>query len=83
MVATSIINKSIDNNWIQTCLFVSRGYNKYMYIPSYAKPKWKIVRLLWIGYSKNQTGDQCLFKRLPKDIVLYIIDLLRKPLLDV
>ena len=30
---------------------------------------WKIVRLIWIAFYKNDKNDKCLIKRLPKDII--------------
>ena len=31
--------------------------------------KWKIERLIWIGYEKNSDNDKCLIAKLPKDLV--------------
>lgn len=34
---------------------------------------WKLQRLLWIGYSKNINNSNCIFGKLPKDIIRAII----------
>ena len=31
--------------------------------------KWKIERIIWIGYEKNIDNDKCLIAKLPKDLV--------------
>ena len=42
---------------------------------------WKIERIIWIAFYKNNTNRKCLLKLLPKDIVKVIVDLLSKTLL--
>ena len=34
---------------------------------------WKYVRLLWIAYLKNENNKQCLFTKLPKEIINKIV----------
>ena len=36
--------------------------------------EWNYVRLLWIGYYKNDENDECFVKKLPKDVLLYVIN---------
>ena len=38
----------------------------------------KIERIIWIAFYKNNDNDQCLIKRLPIDLILYILFLLGK-----
>ena len=38
----------------------------------------KIERIIWIGFYKNDKNDKCLIKNLPKDLVLYVLQLLGK-----
>ena len=38
--------------------------------------KWEIERLVWLGYLKNSDNAMCLFDSLPKDIILYILQML-------
>lgn len=40
------------------------------------KQQWKIVRLIWIGYLKNEKNKKCLFVNLPKDIIIHVIKLI-------
>ena len=40
----------------------------------------KIERIIWIGYYKNNDNNQCLMKKLPKDLILCILELLGKQL---
>lgn len=35
--------------------------------------QWKCERIIWIGYKLNQNGQQCLFAKISKDIVIYIL----------
>ena len=47
------------------------GFNIYVnYIES------KIERIIWIGFYKNAENNKCLIKTLPKDLIIYILDLL-------
>ena len=59
--------------------------NKTIYIVMVGRPvlakivlpqnmfKWKQERQLWIVFNKNKNNDQCLIKKLPKDVILYMI----------
>ena len=38
----------------------------------------KIERIIWIGFYKNNENNKCLIKILPKDLIIYILDLLGK-----
>ena len=38
----------------------------------------KIERIIWIGFYKNNENNKCLIKTLPKDLIIYILDLLGK-----
>ena len=38
----------------------------------------RIERIIWIGFYKNNDNKKCLIKTLPKDLIIYIIDLLGK-----
>ena len=38
----------------------------------------KIERIIWIGFYKNKKNTKCLIKTLPKDLIIYILDLLGK-----
>ena len=38
--------------------------------------EWDIVRVLWIGFYKNDKNDDCLIHSLPKDIVKHIFTFL-------
>ena len=37
-----------------------------------------IERIIWIGFYKNAENKKCLIKTLPKDLIMYILDLLGK-----
>ena len=37
-----------------------------------------VERIIWIGFYKNTENNKCLIKTLPKDLVIYILDLLGK-----
>ena len=37
---------------------------------------WRIERILWIAFYKNETNEKCLISTLPKDIVKVVINLL-------
>ena len=38
--------------------------------------EWKIVRLIWIAFYKNEKNDKCLINTLPKDIITnYVLKL--------
>ena len=36
---------------------------------------WKQIRVIWIGYHKNNNNNHCLITLLPKDIVKKIVDI--------
>ena len=38
----------------------------------------KTERLIWIGFYKNNENNKCFIKTLPKDLIIYILDLLGK-----
>lgn len=46
---------------------------KRMVFTAISRNQWKIIRLLWIAYLKNEKTDKCLFNNLSKDIVKYVI----------
>ena len=31
--------------------------------------QWKIARLIWIAFEKNENNDKCYMAKLPKDII--------------
>ena len=37
---------------------------------------WKIERVIWIGFYKNDKNNECKIDLLPKDIVKVILDML-------
>ena len=51
--------------------------NFYYYFNIYSNLSWRIERILWIAYYKNDQNDQCLIDYLPKDILITIIAFLR------
>ena len=36
---------------------------------------WKQIRMIWIGYYKNNKNNNCLIRFLPKDIVVQIMNI--------
>ena len=40
--------------------------------------EWKIERIIWIGFSKNDSNNECFIDQLPKDLIIYILSLLGK-----
>lgn len=38
--------------------------------------QWKIERIVWIGYYKNENNFQCFWKLVPKDLVNHILSFL-------
>lgn len=38
--------------------------------------RWDVIRLIWIGFAKNQNNNKCHFGNVPKDIILLILKLL-------
>ena len=62
-------------------LFVAH-YNDYINISLTYKYHWDIIRLLWIGYLKNDDNNKCYFKNLSKDVILLIINLLQLSLVN-
>lgn len=42
-------------------------FNVCMYFP-----EWKVLRLIWIGFYKNDDNQECKVNTIPKDIVNYI-----------
>ena len=43
---------------------------------------WNAIRLIWIGFFKNEKNNKCLIDKLPKDIVLHVVSFLRAPVSD-
>ena len=43
---------------------------------------WKIERLIWIAFLKNDENDKCLIKKLPKDIVKHVMKFLGSSTVD-
>ena len=39
--------------------------------------EWKIQRLIWIGFFKNENNNLCLLTRVPKDLIVYMLRFLR------
>ena len=37
---------------------------------------WQFERLLWIAYLKNESNDNCLLAKLPKDVIKHIISII-------
>ena len=38
--------------------------------------EWNAARLIWIAFYKNNKNDKCFIKQLPKDLIIYILNLL-------
>ena len=34
----------------------------------------RIERIIWIGFYKNKDNNKCLIHRLPKDLIIYILN---------
>ena len=49
---------------------------KYFSFQLFRGLSWRIERMLWIGFYKNETNEKCLIKLLPKDIVKVIVGML-------
>ena len=43
---------------------------------------WDVQRLLWIGYNKNDDNEQCFFRLLSKDVIIYILKMCKWSLLN-
>ena len=69
---TLLINK---NNINTARLFVGEDED-YINFGLLFKSDWEIVRLLWIGYLKNDENELCQIGRLSKDVILLIINFL-------
>ena len=35
--------------------------------------KWKVVRLIWIGFYKNDDNKMCLIGKIPKDVIQHLL----------
>ena len=44
--------------------------------------EWDVARLIWIAFYKNEKNKQCFIRKLPKDLVKYILSLLGRALRD-
>ena len=38
---------------------------------------WDIERMIWIGYYKNIDNDKCLITKLPKDVIVYLLEFIK------
>jgi hypothetical protein len=59
--------------------------NKYLVYEDYIVKfnyTWKIIKLIWIGYLKNNNNNNSYFSLLPKDLIKYIISLLNYNVLN-
>ena len=53
--------------------------NEYCSVKIFHLTTWSVIRLIWIGFYKNQDNDKCLIDTLPKDIVNCVITFLNFP----
>ena len=54
-----------------------QGHNYYsMSILFNGEIDWKIIRLIWIAFYKNESNKDCFLGKLPKDLIKYIIELI-------
>ena len=69
------MTKNGKRNSKQQLVYNCTGHQSVMIMQSipYCILSWRIERLLWIGYMKN---NQCLLNKLPKDLIKYIIKFL-------
>ena len=62
---------------------VNYNHNSMYYIKlSFETSLWVIERVIWIGYIKNESNDQCCLSKIPKDIVKYILRLAKFSIFD-
>ena len=40
---------------------------------------WKLIRLIWIAFYKNEENNACFIDRIPKDVVKHIIKFIGIP----
>ena len=40
-----------------------------------------VEKIIWIGFYKNGSNDKCLFKKLPKDLIIHILKFAGKQLM--
>ena len=45
----------------------------YCCLEMFQAPRWNAARLIWIGFHKNEKNPKRFIKRLPKDVVWYIL----------
>ena len=59
-------------------LLILQGKNYFNLNISVCHVKATIERIIWIGFYKNKDNSKCLIQTLPKDLIIYILDLLGK-----
>lgn len=67
---------SIYNSYDDTTHIVLLQQNQQCCLKIVSSLKWDTVRIIWIGFYKNDNNDSCFVDRLPKDIVLNIFHFL-------
>ena len=49
------------------------GYKYYSLSILLHRVEWKILRLVWIAFYKNEDNSECRIAMLPKDVIKHII----------
>ena len=69
--ATIICNNT--NKYYETNVIVLSVHKYFSFNILLHCVKWDIIRIIWIGFYKNDNNDKCLLNLLPKDVIKHIV----------